>query len=150
MSGLRQKQWRKHVHLYGHALVDATGTHRRIQALAAIGWSTPALEQYAGVGYRKFHELLRKRRTHRNTAALVRRMYDELWNTPAPKGIGATRALTAARKNGWPKPAAWDDDEIDDPTATAYVSRTCKCGRFYDKHNVCYPCRQARNKASAA
>jgi hypothetical protein len=52
----------------------------------------------------------------------VRGLYDELWDRPPPergrreKGA-ASRTRNHARKQGWPPPAAWDDENIDNPDA---------------------------------
>ena len=108
--------------LAGGALVDATGTVRRVQALMAIGWSGQKLADRLGVQRGNF--------TLMNGADLVteakRRaisdLYDELWDTPPPHDdhrsrISYNRTLAFARRNGWVPPMAWDDDTIDDPAA---------------------------------
>ena len=53
---------------------------------------------------------------HVDTAALVRRVYDEMSMTlPAHKYVNRQRMIAAAK--GWSVPMAWDDDTIDDPAA---------------------------------
>jgi hypothetical protein len=76
--------------------VDATGTRRRVQALARrlAGGQVPP-----------------------DFADRVRRLYDQLWNV-TPVGLAADRARAAARRFGWVSPLAWDDHEIDVPAAT--------------------------------
>lgn len=99
--------------------VDASGTKRRIQALAALGWSARALALRCGRSQNEFTRILNQdRRVLASTARLVRDLYDELWDQPAPTGslgerISASRALTMAARNGWPRPQAWDDDLLD-------------------------------------
>lgn len=91
------------------ALVDATGTWRRLQALIAAGWPKSHLAARLGVGrslqYRQ--DLVQQR-----NADKVRALYTELSNTPGPD----PRAATYAARRGWLTPGWWDDDRIDDPT----------------------------------
>lgn len=98
-------------------MVDATGTRRRMQALAAIGWT--ASEQGRRIGWAPTNvtKLFRadKAKVEARTADLVRRLYDELSMTPAPPGRPATQARNWAARNGWLPPLAWDDDLIDLP-----------------------------------
>lgn len=104
-------------------LCDPTGTVRRLQALMAIGWpirrlaqvsrisNLPAIRIEAGAG----------RPVRASTRAAVRTLYDELWDVdPRTRGVDQRRwTLTRKRAalQGWPPPAAWDDDSIDDPSA---------------------------------
>ena len=101
-------------------LVDATGTRRRLQALAAAGW--PLAEVGRRLGWRRSR--VRSAMCHRTvtleTAARVSAVYDDLWDkryAPATfedrRGAAISRAY--ARRAGWAPPMAWDDDEIDDP-----------------------------------
>lgn len=156
-EAVRRANWIKRVYLYGPVLVDATGTHRRLQALATLGWSIRALEQYVGVKQYRFNSLRPSSTVHRETAELVRYVYDQLWNTPAPAGRSSAWTKTNARKNGWHVPAAWDDDEIDDPKAKpkgvlgGYRRNVglCQNGHPFDKYIIksngmkygrCYTC----------
>ena len=103
------------------AKIDGTGTRRRLQALVAIGY--PQLQLAARLGMkpgnlsRVFVGDLVLVATHRAVTAL----YDELWDQPQTVGCGATRARNRAARLGWPPPAAWDDDTIDDPGAVPDV-----------------------------
>ncbi|MCR1983997.1 helix-turn-helix domain-containing protein [Cellulosimicrobium cellulans] len=105
--------------LAGGAKVDPTGTGRRVRALVAHGWSLTALADQTGID----HQVLRavanntRRFVVASSARAVRAAYDELWDLPVPESVGKTRALDRARREGWPPPAAWDDDAIDDPAA---------------------------------
>lgn len=94
--------------------IDPTGTRRRIQALAAIGW--PAREVLARIGWSGTPGSLMygSRRIHRTTATSIAAVYDQLWGRPG----GCNRARAAARRNGWAPPLAWDEETIDDPAAT--------------------------------
>ena len=98
-------------------VIDATGTHRRIQALAALGWPLKQLGPHLGVAPETVGRLLRQQRVYLTTANKVAGLYGRLWNTrPEDHGIRPTSAVRArqhAQKKGWVPPAAWDD--IDDP-----------------------------------
>lgn len=99
--------------------IDATGTHRRIQALVALGW--PISEQGRRIGrqVRNMSQLLRAERVTVATADRVRGLYSELSMTPAPDSLVARRARCWAEANGWLPPLAWDDELIDLPDAVA-------------------------------
>lgn len=104
------------------SLVDATGTTRRLQALAALGWSNRRLAALLGRHERNLNVLLHGRRSqvvHR-TAREVADLYDRLWHViPDEDRPGQIRrARLVATRNRWVPPLAWDDDQIDDPDAT--------------------------------
>lgn len=104
-------------------MVDATGTRRRIQGLLALGWSLQQLGDRVGVtGACVCHWTVRPRVTQ-VTAVRVRRLYDDLSMT-VPAGWMAERARRQAKRKGWPVPLTWDDDSIDDPTATSDAGST--------------------------
>lgn len=97
------------------ALVDPTGTVRRIQALAAIGWSFTATGARIGWSAQNVSALVRgDRGCIAATAQLVRADFDRWCMTPGP----SNRARLLAARRGWPPPLAWDDDTIDDPAAS--------------------------------
>lgn len=97
--------------------ISATGTRRRIQALMALGWRHRDLQAHSGI---TTHMIIgapasRKARwveidTHRAILAT----YDALWDKQGP----SERVRRHAAKHGWPPPAAWDDETMDDPHAT--------------------------------
>lgn len=98
-------------------LVDSAGTRRRLQALAAIGWSTTRLATELGVAQQRVSELqAHTARVQAQLAARVSRLYDRLWNVAlAWPGAAACRVYAAGK--GYVPPLAWDDDTIDDPAA---------------------------------
>ena len=107
--------------------VDATGTRRRIQALAANGWPLTWLSARLGLSSDVMGARLGRTYVTPETAEQVRRLYDDLWDVAPPASTrdekGATsRARTFARRHGWVPPLAWDDDAgphgIDNPHAT--------------------------------
>jgi hypothetical protein len=102
------------------ALVDATGTRRRLQALAAAGWPLARLAARLGWERGNLGAVMRQRKVTAVTAARVRELYDELWDQPCPAADarereGIRRAVAHARRVGWAPPMAWDDEAMDDP-----------------------------------
>lgn len=96
--------------------VDATGTRRRLQALAVMGHSARVLAErlgnadHSGVLDIQSGKVATVRR---RTAQAVATLYDELWDVP-----GTARPRAAALRRGWLPPLAWDEDTIDDPHVT--------------------------------
>jgi hypothetical protein len=115
--------------------VDPTGTARRVQALACIGWSVDRTAARAGIDRQAVDQALRGGQVTVKTARAIRDCYDELWATPAPEGdqrqrIAAARSRNRAARLGWSPPLAWDDEAIDDPAVTpSHVERD---GRGFD------------------
>jgi hypothetical protein len=107
--------------------VDSTGTRRRIEALMAIGWSQAAIAREAGLcATNRTGELCQQAVVEYATAQKLRATYDRLSMTPPPERTtgekgSATRARRYAQRHGYAPPLAWDDDDIDDPTAAPYT-----------------------------
>lgn len=100
--------------------IDATGTHRRIQALVAIGYSQNYLAGRLGIQRSNMSQTMTREQVTVRTARLARALYAELWNKPNHPTVwhersAATRARNHAKAHGWLPPMAWDDDLIDDP-----------------------------------
>jgi lambda repressor-like predicted transcriptional regulator len=96
--------------------VDATGTRRRLQALAAIGWRQDDIGARIGVVQRHIPNLMHRDRVASSSAAKVAAVFDELQMIPGPSDIARRRA----RRKGWAVPLAWDEETIDDPAAQPY------------------------------
>lgn len=109
------------------AVIDGTGTRRRLQALVALGWSQAKLGDRLDIEAGNFWALMQGTTRPGVTVATARKvsvLYDELWSTPPPGGtkwekIARANALNGAKRHGWVGPLAWDDATIDDPDATA-------------------------------
>lgn len=112
--------------------IDATGTHRRLQALATLGWSIPALAVRAELTSRSLRRALTTTTVTADTARTIAALYDHLHATPAPRRTAheraaAKKAAAHARTTGWAPPHAWDDidndppDNTDDPAADTIV-----------------------------
>lgn len=94
-------------------VVDATGTRRRLQALAALGWSWHNLAPMFGCTRGAVSLWVRGRHVHAETRERVRAVYETLAGTAGPSAESRRRAV----QRGWAPPQAWDDT-IDDPDAT--------------------------------
>jgi plasmid maintenance system antidote protein VapI len=111
-----------HILAVGAGLVDGTGTRRRLQALVACGWSQNQLARRLGLKQQRMAPIMGSARVQAKIALKVRTLYDDLWDVPPPEHdqrsrIAASRSRNYAAARGWPLPAAWDDDAIDDPAA---------------------------------
>lgn len=100
-----------------HALIDGTGTHRRLQSLVAIGWPNAALARHMGMDTSNYFRIYNNTQVHAGTARQARDLFTELWNTnPINCGIDSrsySKAVNYARRKEWPPPMAWLN--IDDP-----------------------------------
>lgn len=104
--------------------VPAIGAQRRVQALMALGWPAKDILPatcMAGQVIRPGRQTVSAQ-----TWRAVRDSYDRL---SMSRGTGKV-ALNRARREGWPPPLCWDDDDIDDPNAEAAAPRT----RNDDRH----------------
>lgn len=111
--------------------VDGTGTRRRLQALVTIGWSKAKLGERLGMTPGNFGRTFGSDRVFAGTARAVRDLYDELWDRPpaevtASERRSAARARNQAARAGWAPPLAWDDETIDDPSATPTVGEATR------------------------
>lgn len=99
----------------GPKMIDATGTHRRIQALYWMGWTGKQIADRAGLNDgQQVSFLLKRTRVNGRTADKIRRAFEALATTRGP----SVRTRARAVKAGWVGPMHWDD--IDDPDATPW------------------------------
>lgn len=99
---------------------DGTGTIRRLQALATLGWSTDLLESELGCIHGDLDAALAGRPVTSVTQLLVADGFERLWNTPPTAYTSRGRRMIELTKahadeSGWLAPLAWDH-RIDDPT----------------------------------
>lgn len=126
----QRAEQRKAAYLRGaDRLVDACGVRRRLNALAAIGWSRHALAAELGCDRSNVQKIIRSARSTPETAAAVRALYDRLSMIPGPHPAAAA----VARRRGWPPPLAWDDDELDDPKGRPNLGRAPRNGPAPDE-----------------
>lgn len=114
--------------LADHAIIDARGVRRRLQALCRCGWSMQAISRHAGVTEYRFQRLLHADQVLASTARLVVSIYEQLWDTQPPHQTPTQRAMAArarahAKKNRWVGPLAWDDIDTDNAPVPARRSK---------------------------
>lgn len=93
------------------------GIQRRLQALAAGGWSGRVIAERTGVYESALCNLRRRENivfVRAHVAAAVVELYAEIGDQEAPAGRSSTEARNHARSEGWSPAHAWLD--IDDPT----------------------------------
>jgi hypothetical protein len=108
----------------GH-YISAIGSRRRLQALAAIGYSFERLApRLGGYGTTNMRILAYQERPWitSDVAIRIKTAYDELsMQLPAAPDrfhqASITKARNRAKAQGWVPPLAWDDETIDDPNA---------------------------------
>ena len=102
-------------------LIDATGTVRRVEALAVQGWSRNWVGRQVGMREDNFRKALSKSKVTVGLARRVVAVYDQWWNQdPLDHGLAlnpVSRTRHAAQRAGFYGPLAWDDDTIDNPNA---------------------------------
>lgn len=106
--------------------VDPTGTHRRLQALVAAGWSQAQLANRLGMLRSNFGRMIGSRTVLASTRDAVAALYERIAYAAPPAGNhherqAASRARNYAAARGWPPPAAWFAVDIDDPAAVPDV-----------------------------
>jgi hypothetical protein len=95
--------------------IHAIGTRRRLEALAAVGYSLSVIATHCGLNEDTLR-LVRNGTTKAvrpRVAAAVRDAYDRFWDVPGP----SAHQVRLARRKGWPPPMWWHDDHIDNPRA---------------------------------
>ncbi|WP_255951597.1 hypothetical protein [Streptomyces odontomachi] len=98
--------------------IDATGSTRRLQALACAGHSYAAICQAAGTCTNRVISIANGRQPtiRRDLADRIAAAYERLAFNPAPKNKHTTRTRNVARAKGWRDPQWWEDyGHIDDP-----------------------------------
>lgn len=103
------------------AQIDATGTRRRIQALARMGWNGTEVGRRIGVPQSQVSKMTREAKVYARSARKVAAVYRVLVQTPPPDTWVTRRTIAMAERKGWPGPIAWEDGMIDDPGAVPDV-----------------------------
>lgn len=116
--------------------VPALGTHRRVQALVARGWSVSRIGERLGWTPANFWSLMQKGTVGAATHIAVAALYEQLWDQEPPRGewhekAAYTRAVNYATRRGWLPPLAWDDIDTD-PTPEAEQSEQTKGERVLE------------------
>lgn len=145
-------------HQISTGLVDNTGSRRRLQALMAVGWPPMHLGGRLELHQHYVSEIQRTSKVFAKTAHALAVAYNELWNQqPELHGVtrqAANRFRNYARAKGWPPPAAWDDDVIDDPQAQPEWTGYCGTDRGWWMHSTqklptCERCQVAHDEWKA-
>lgn len=132
----------------GGQYIDATGSIRRIRALIAIGHSLESIAAAAGTYSTRIQPLaVGHPRLRRFLADRIKVAYQQLSEEHGSNTRGRNRAVA----NGWPPPAAWDDERIDDPSAAPEWTGFCGTDRGYWTHKLqklpmCPPCAAAHQQ----
>jgi hypothetical protein len=100
------------------AKLPAVGTHRRIQALCARGWSLSKIAARLDMQVGNFWRMLERDQVVADTHRRMAVIYEDLWDQEPPHdewhSKGAyTRSLNYAKRKGWLPPLAWDDIDTD-------------------------------------
>lgn len=101
------------------ALIDGTGTRRRMRAMAAVGWSLAYQARRLGRDTSNYTRILNKEDVPVEVVTMraIADLYTELCAKPVPQGHYADRIRRRAADEGWPGPDAWDNATIDDPAS---------------------------------
>ncbi|WP_030917445.1 hypothetical protein [Streptomyces sp. NRRL B-24720] len=123
------------------AVIDATGTRRRLQALGATGWPATAIRQRINfVNVKTIENARHNQQVTARLARAVRDLYESACGSKAEThGVTpwlATRCRNQAARSGWLGPEVWDDDTIDDPTAAPEFTGCCGTDRGWWMHTV--------------
>lgn len=100
------------------ALIPSRGTHRRLQALVARGWSQSKLAARLGVERSNFGMMMQRGRVSVALHRAVVDLFDDLWDREPPHSewrdsIAYSRTLRYAEARRWLPPLAWDDIDND-------------------------------------
>lgn len=96
------------------ALIDATGTQRRLGALMLQGHTLTAIQRELGLS--ALGRVLTRDRVTARVARAVRDYYDTHWAIPAaPATAHEAGVIARTTADGYLPALAWDDDQIDDP-----------------------------------
>lgn len=100
---------------------DATGTLRRLNALAAAGWSATEIGNHLGQSPKVTNKLrikaMQQGRVHVDTAQRITYLYEQLWHQ-TPTGRYQERVIRHAQRMGWAEPWQWEGLDMDDPNAS--------------------------------
>jgi hypothetical protein len=106
-------------------IVLAIGAARRLRALAAIGWPLSEQARQLHMPPGNVSRLRTQRRITYDRWAAVRDLFGRLAAVPGTSDAARADAL----HKGWPPPAAWPPDRIDDPTAGPLARNAWHGGR---------------------
>lgn len=106
------------------AHMSARGAHRRVQALACLGWSPSSIGTRVDITPTNFASFMQRARCTVEHHRAIAAVFDELCLTHAPQTtrrekISYSRAVNRAAAARWLPPLAWDDIDFDAEPAVA-------------------------------
>ena len=136
----------------GNRSIPATGAIRRVRALIALGHRMGTIAAAAAMEVSTASYLMngKPRTVHYELAGRVHTAYRAL----GQKQGDFTRSLRRAEREGWAPPAAWNDEEIDDPQAIPDWTGHCGTDRGWWIHTtlklpMCQACTDAHEQWKA-
>lgn len=106
----REAKQRRLLVARGHEFqVDCARSRRKVQALAAMGWSAKHVGALLGITQQAMSRILARDTIRATTAERIDRAYDALEMKVPPDDEWTRRTKNRARKEGWQPPLAWDD-----------------------------------------
>ncbi len=98
--------------------VSARGSQRRLHAMGTLGWSLVYLAGRIGTTRNNLSSIFDNQWVTAQRHHAIAALYEELWNTRAPRTTNRERAVytlvtRTAAKHGWLPPLAWDDIDRD-------------------------------------
>lgn len=132
-----------------HARIDCLGATRRLQALATLGWSAPAMAPLLDLHPDTVKRITTgTRQIEKATDEAIRVLYRRLVTQPAAgnrSAVARTRAWAA--RNGWAGPLAWEDIDRDEAPLDLEryrAGRTIDSIRELEEHGLTRPAIAAR------
>lgn len=103
--------------------VLAVGTMRRLRSLMAMGYTQQYMADHIGYTRGGVGRIVngRCKLVQARTANDVKRLFDALQMTWPQETPQTKKAKTIAARRGWPLPFAWDEDDMDVPSAKPRV-----------------------------
>lgn len=114
-------------------ILSARGTVRRLQALAAIGWTQTELADRMGMLVTNFSPLILgyRPRVTASTADAAAELFRTMWDKPRSGGW-SNRARVIAASRSWVGPLGWDDIDKDPEPVVAEASEQTKGERVLE------------------
>lgn len=116
---------------------SAVGTHRRVHALAARGFTRSDIADRLGISESATYNWMTRSTVTTAVADRMRRVYEDMCMKEGTSELMRWRAL----RLGWAPPLAWDEDSIDDPDGQPDWSGVrCAvdhCGRPQQRSGLC-------------
>ena len=129
----------------GSQAVPNVGTRRRLQALVAAGYPNEFIAAEFGVSAVSIGQLMRREYVSAETLDRVRELFNRLQLVPGP----SDHARRRAQRLGWAPPLAWDEDDIDNPSARPCQDSSLSMDEFLAQYEK-WRARGYSNKRTAA